>query len=45
MRLLEVPTTMRHAATGRDLAGFKHRGGQFVQVARALLRAAADRHR
>ena len=25
MRLLEVPTNMAHAATGRDLAGFTHR--------------------
>lgn len=45
MRLLEVPTTMGHAATGRDLAGFTHRGRQFVQVATALLRLALDRHR
>lgn len=37
MRLLEVPTTMGHAATGRDLAGFRHRGRQFVHVALALL--------
>lgn len=45
MRLLEVPTTMGHAATGRDLAGFTHRGRQFVQVATALLRLALARHR
>jgi len=38
MRLLEVPTTMGHAATGRDLSGFMHRGRQFIQVARALVR-------
>jgi len=38
MRLLEVPTTMTHAATGRDLAGFWHRGKQFVNVANALLK-------
>lgn len=37
LRLVEVPTTMTHAATGRDLAGFIHRGRQFVHVARALL--------
>jgi len=37
LRVLEVPTTMRHAATGRDLAGFTHRGRQFVAVARTLL--------
>jgi glycosyltransferase involved in cell wall biosynthesis len=40
LRLAEVPTTMRHAATSRDLAGFVHRGRQFVDVAGALLRIA-----
>ena len=35
-RLAEVPTTMAHAATGRDLKGFVHRGQQFVHVALAL---------
>jgi glycosyltransferase involved in cell wall biosynthesis len=39
MRVVEVPTTMAHAATGRDAAGFVHRGRQFVHVAVALLRA------
>ncbi|MHB1136482.1 MAG: glycosyltransferase family 2 protein [Coriobacteriia bacterium] len=34
--IAEVPTEMAHAATGRDIAGFKHRGRQFVQVAGAL---------
>lgn len=43
LRLLEVPTTMGHAATGRDIAGFAHRGRQFVQVGMALLRLALDR--
>lgn len=43
-RLLEVPTTMGHAHTGRDIAGFAHRGRQFVQVALALLRLALDRN-
>lgn len=42
MRLLEVPTTMTHAATGRDVAGFMHRGRQFVQVGAALLRLASS---
>jgi len=32
MRILEVPTTMHHAATGRDMAGFIHRGRQYVHV-------------
>jgi glycosyltransferase involved in cell wall biosynthesis len=37
LRVVEVDTTMAHAATGRDLAGFAHRGRQFADVARALL--------
>jgi glycosyltransferase involved in cell wall biosynthesis len=32
----EVPTEMTHAATGRDAAGFLHRGRQFVDVLRSL---------
>lgn len=43
MRLLEVPTTMRHAATGRDISGIIHRGRQFLHVALALLRLAFER--
>lgn len=35
-RVLEVPTQMSHAETGRDLKGFLHRGKQFVHVARVL---------
>jgi glycosyltransferase involved in cell wall biosynthesis len=35
-RLAEIPTTMAHDATGRDLNGFVHRGRQFVHVAWAL---------
>lgn len=42
LRILEVPTTMGHAATGRDLAGFRHRGRQFVHVAAALVRLWRD---
>lgn len=38
LRVVEVPTTMSHAATGRDLSGFIHRGRQFVHVVLALLR-------
>ena len=37
LRVLEVDTTMAHAATGRDIAGFVHRGRQFADVASALL--------
>jgi glycosyltransferase involved in cell wall biosynthesis len=42
-RIVEVPTTMAHAATGRDLAGFIHRGRQFVHVSIALVRLAFER--
>lgn len=37
-RLLEVETSMTHAATGRDLSGFMHRGKQFVHVWAALMK-------
>lgn len=43
LRVMEVPTTMGHAATSRDVAGFMHRGRQFVQVAAALARLATQR--
>jgi len=36
LRIIEVPTEMAHDATGRDIAGFMHRGRQFRQVAGAL---------
>lgn len=36
LRIVEVPVQMRHRETGRDLAGFRHRGRQFRDVARAL---------
>jgi glycosyltransferase involved in cell wall biosynthesis len=38
LRVLEVPTQMAHRETGRDWAGFCHRGRQFRDVALALLR-------
>lgn len=38
-RIVEVETTMTHAATGRTLAGFRHRGRQFLHIAGALLAA------
>ena len=41
--LVEVPTTMAHAATGRDLSGFVHRGRQFTHVAIALARLSTER--
>jgi glycosyltransferase involved in cell wall biosynthesis len=45
LRVIEVPTDMAHAATGRDMAGFAHRGRQFLHVARALARLALERPR
>ena len=36
-RLQEVPTTMFHRVTGRDLSGFMHRGRQFKDVLLALI--------
>lgn len=36
-RILEVPTTMTHNETGRDLKGFVHRGKQFVDVVRVIV--------
>lgn len=42
-RVTEVPTTMTHAHTGRDAAGFLHRGRQFVHVALALLKLSFER--
>ncbi|MGB4593883.1 MAG: glycosyltransferase [Coriobacteriia bacterium] len=43
MRVVEVPVEMAHAATGKDLAGFAHRGRQFLQIALALIKLAAQR--
>ncbi len=34
--IMEVPVNMHHRETGRDMAGFIHRGKQFWHVARAL---------
>ena len=45
LRVQEVTTTMAHDATGRDAAGFVHRGRQFAHVARALLRLAFEPRR
>jgi glycosyltransferase involved in cell wall biosynthesis len=41
--VLEVPTTMSHDSTGRDMAGFVHRGRQFFHVAAALIRLSFER--
>jgi len=43
--IVEVPTTMTHAATGRDIKGFTHRGRQFLHVLGALARLAVERPR
>ncbi len=45
LRVVEVPTTMAHAATGRDVAGFAHRGRQFAHIALALVRLVFERPR
>lgn len=37
-RVIEVPVQMYHSETGRDLAGFLHRGKQFFHVVNVLLR-------
>lgn len=37
-RIVEVETAMTHAASGRDLRGWLHRGRQFLAVLRTLLR-------
>lgn len=37
LRILEVDVPMVHRVTGRDLAGFYHRGKQFCHVLRALV--------
>lgn len=42
-RIVEVPTTMGHAATGRNLQGFVHRGKQFVHVGIALTKLAFEK--
>jgi hypothetical protein len=43
LRVTEVETTMSHAATGRDISGFAHRGRQFAHVAKALVGVARER--
>ena len=36
-RVLEIPVSMQHAVTGRDLSGFLHRGRQGIDLLRAAL--------
>lgn len=40
-RVVEVETKMSHRETGRDLAGFAHRGRQFADIIAALVRRSA----
>lgn len=42
LRVSEVEVPMSHRFTGRDAAGFAHRGRQFAHVALTLLRLAAE---
>lgn len=35
-RVVEVPVQMTHRETGRDIAGFIHRGRQFLDIARVI---------
>lgn len=37
-RVLEVPVNMTHRETGRDIAGIMHRGRQFFDILRVILR-------
>lgn len=43
LRVEEIPLPLTHAPTGRNLAGFRHRGRQGRDVCTALIRAAAGR--
>jgi hypothetical protein len=45
LRVVEVEVDLRHAATGRDLAGILHRGRQAGAIARELGRRRAWRGR
>lgn len=38
LSLVEVPVDMEHRTMGRSMAGFFHRGGQFLSVATVILR-------
>ena len=43
LRVAEVPVAMTHAATGKDLAGFAHRGRQFAHVLATLAKLFLER--
>ena len=38
LTVVEIETGMSHRETGRDLAGFKHRGRQFLDILRSALK-------
>lgn len=42
-KVVEVPTTMSHRESGRDLAGFVHRGRQFIDVLRTSRKELKER--
>ncbi len=42
-RIIEVPVNMKHAETGRDLEGFKHRGKQFFHILMVLMKRLGKR--
>jgi hypothetical protein len=45
LRVVEIEVDLRHAATGKDLAGLRHRGRQARAIARELARRRAWRRR
>lgn len=42
LRVVELPVPIRHHASGWTLAGWRHRGRQFCDVAQTLLRLAVE---
>lgn len=45
LEVIEIPLELAHRATGRDAAGFAHRGRQCLAVARTLAALAAEERR
>jgi hypothetical protein len=43
--VVEVETKMSHRETGRDIAGFVHRGKQFADILRVLVKRSLGRGR
>lgn len=44
-RVVEVETRMSHKESGRDLSGFIHRGRQFTDILRVLVKRSFTRGR